>query len=211
MSAPMNTISVRRSPWRLFLYFSACGGHLDLGIVVASHLGPGFSSAESPAELHSTAFSLLPADHAKPFERSTPGKSKVASIFCRRSGWNGRSARYTKLEMPYSSVSGLWPLPCSSLAHPGTRLADSMSKLFVFRSIDGLTSPYWLSIMRAPGLNFVMMPLRRPNSSAETRSVLLRIRTFANSAWSTNRSTIVRLSPSSAPRSFLSTSLSGPQ
>ena len=37
-------------------------------------LGPGLRSAVRPAELHSTALSGLPADHAKPLERSTPGK-----------------------------------------------------------------------------------------------------------------------------------------
>mmetsp|Transcript_8358 Transcript_8358/g.26602 ORF Transcript_8358/g.26602 Transcript_8358/m.26602 type:complete len:315 (-) Transcript_8358:840-1784(-) len=109
--------------------------------------------------------------------------------------------------MPYSSVSGLWP-PVSSWTHPGDVLADSMSKLRVFSSSLGLTTPNSLSTTRAPGLIFRRTFLRRPSSAEETRSVLLRTKTLANSAWSTSRSTMVRSSPFSAPNSRLSTAFS---
>ena len=93
MFDPMKTISLRLSPWGRALNLSARSGHFSSGADAMSQRGPGFSSADSPAELHSTAFSLFPALQTKPFERKTPGKEKLANIFVKRSGWKGRSAR----------------------------------------------------------------------------------------------------------------------
>ena len=41
----------------------------------------------------------------KPFDRTTPGQG-ASSASARRPGWKGRRARNTKLDTPYSSVSG---------------------------------------------------------------------------------------------------------
>mmetsp|Transcript_39779 Transcript_39779/g.110584 ORF Transcript_39779/g.110584 Transcript_39779/m.110584 type:complete len:233 (-) Transcript_39779:370-1068(-) len=106
MLAPMKTSSCRRSPCGHFLYRSAPAGHSHCGVDAASHCGPPFNLIVAPAWLHSTAVLWSLADQTKPLERSTPSKP-YRSTAPKRRGWNGRSARYTKLEMPYSSVSGL--------------------------------------------------------------------------------------------------------
>jgi hypothetical protein len=53
----------------------------------------------------------------KPLLRNTPSQSASAAIS--RAGWNGRDARNVTERMPYSSVSGTWPVPASSWAPAG--------------------------------------------------------------------------------------------
>mmetsp|Transcript_19488 Transcript_19488/g.53542 ORF Transcript_19488/g.53542 Transcript_19488/m.53542 type:complete len:220 (-) Transcript_19488:348-1007(-) len=130
MALPMKTSSCRRVP----------------DFAGAPHDSQGNAARRvvmKPAWLHSTAHQVSLAIHAYPLERSRPGNAPLAELSAcsKRSGWNGRSMRYTKLEIPYSSVSGLCLTPFNSAFQPGIMLADSRSNVFVFKMHLGSTTP----------------------------------------------------------------------
>ena len=56
--------------------------------------------------------SCLVANQKKPLVLKTPAQVTDRATSSSRAGWKGRCAKYTKLEMPYFSVSvSLWRCP----------------------------------------------------------------------------------------------------
>ena len=196
----MMTISCRRSPHGFFQslaisrHSSSSSGHSFFG-TAAHHEPPHSVRHAGPAWLQEPARSLRVASQKKPLLRTTPGHSPWMH-FMNRPGWNGRRARYTKLLMPYSSVSGVCS-PRSSRSHPGDSFASSKSNNRVFRTSFKGTFPNAQSTNRARGLSARRIPRSTCNCSGVTRSDLFITITSANSTCSTSRSTTQRSSPSS--------------
>mmetsp|Transcript_1317 Transcript_1317/g.3594 ORF Transcript_1317/g.3594 Transcript_1317/m.3594 type:complete len:225 (+) Transcript_1317:626-1300(+) len=113
----------------------------------------------------------------------------------KRSGWKGMSlAMKAKLEMPYSSVSGLCSSFSSSIFHPAVVCDSAISKSPVLmRVLETSKSPYLSSrgtIILALGFSFLSRAVISPSFSSPSFSrnwdALLTTITLANSIWSSH-------------------------
>ena len=111
------------------------------------------------------------------------------------------------LSYKYSSVSGVCSFS-SSFIHPAEFSDFSKSNRPVLITSFKLTIELLVGIILASGFNLFIMSKRFLSSGSETKSVLFKRITLANSTWSVSKSTIV-LSSFSISVKFLSVRYSG--
>lgn len=115
-----------------------------------------------------------------PLDRITCESAPPSIVFHNRSGWKGLRERYTKLLMPYSSVSGVC-LFISSLIQPGDCDDFSISNNPVLRMSFGSTLENVDLSNCTSGFNLRIMDSNCCAASGVTKSSLFRIMTLANS------------------------------
>jgi hypothetical protein len=149
------------------------------------HAGPGDMVNCVPASAISTCWLGVSPYHAMPLSRNSPasaaGRGWTPRAAWKHTGWNGRFARKTKLEMPYSIVSGVCSCSRASTNQRGCCAAASIVKRRVPSRAAGVSTACWVESISAAALTLRTKALTAPSCASVTRSHLLIRTRLANS------------------------------